>query len=414
MNDRHDSRRRRRSIRTAMMVAGLAPLLALLGTGAPERAAGQPPTKEHGANGNCTRCHSCARPTSAEPCLPVCARPRGEVVDQALANKHGPKVVILDELEDLYQPVPFDHEGHAKMLEMTGGCAVCHHYTPERVEHPACKTCHEVGPGQGDVRKPALKGAYHRQCISCHREWGGETGCQTCHPLKAGAPGGAIVAGTPTPDDIMGQMHPPIPEPDLEMYRTEREGYPSTKVLFRHREHIHQYDLRCSDCHREDNCTRCHSGDRPHVQRVRTLDEHHQPCFSCHSNDGCDHCHFEEGKPAPVPFSHASTGWPLNRYHQDRGCRACHSSVPYRPLDTSCDGCHRSWAAGKFDHTLTGQRLNETHAAFECADCHVDRKFEGPPSCSGCHDEEEGVTFPAKRPGPVVTPPAAARTGAGG
>lgn len=404
MNFLYLSRASSRSVRTVIAVLGVVPLLGMIVAGGSRRAAGQPPSKEHGMNGDCIRCHACAQPTSAEPCLPVCARPRGEVVAQTLANMHGPKVVVLNELEDLYQPVPFDHESHAKMLEMTGGCVVCHHYTPERVEHPACKTCHEVGPGQGDVRKPGLKGAYHRQCISCHREWSGDTGCHTCHPPKAGTPGQATAAVTPTPDDIMGQMHPPIPEPDLEMYRTEREGYPPTKVLFRHREHIHQYDLRCADCHREDNCTRCHSGNRQHVQRIRSLAEHHQPCFACHSNDGCDHCHFEEGKPPPTPFNHVKTGWPLSRFHTGRGCRVCHSTAPYRPLDTSCDECHRTWAAGVFDHARTGQQLNETHTAFGCTDCHENRRFERPPTCSGCHDEEEGVTFPQKRPGPVVAP----------
>jgi hypothetical protein len=201
----------------------------------------------------------------------------------------------------------------------------------------------------------------------------------------------------------MGRMHPPIPEPDLELYRTEREGYPASKVLFRHKEHIHQYGLKCSDCHREDNCTRCHGVNRQHVQRVRTLDEHHQPCFSCHVDDTCAHCHFEEGQAPPAPFAHESTGWALSRHHEGRGCRSCHKAAPYQALDSRCDACHSGWVGGTFDHAVTGQRLDETHAAIDCADCHEDRNFGQPPTCNECHDEEEGISFPAKRPGDVVS-----------
>jgi hypothetical protein len=36
---------------------------------------------------------------------------------------------------------------------------------------------------------------------------------------------------------------------------------------------------------------------------------------------------------------------------------------------------------------------------LECDGCHVDRAFERPPRCDQCHEPEEGVSFPAKRPG---------------
>ena len=71
------------------------------------------------------------------------------------------------------------------MSQMAGGCAVCHHYTQEDAKHPACKACHAIDAG-GDIRKPGLKGAYHRQCIGCHESMKiGKTGCTDCH--KAGS-----------------------------------------------------------------------------------------------------------------------------------------------------------------------------------------------------------------------------------
>ena len=58
---------------------------------------------------------------------------------------------------------------------------------------------------------------------------------------------------------------------------------------------------------------------------------------------------------------------------------------------------------GTFDHAVTGQVPDETHAGIDCADCHIDRKFDRPPTCEECHDPDEGVAFPAKRPRPTAS-----------
>lgn len=312
----------------------------------------------------------------------------------------GPTVVILGELEDVYLPVPFDHRGHADMAQMAGGCAVCHHYTPQGSEHPACKSCHEVGAQRGDIRKPGLKGAYHRQCLSCHREWGGEESCSVCHQPKT-AKGSA--PSLPTPDDIMGRMHPPITAPEEELYQTAGVNGAPTQVLFRHKEHVARYGLRCAECHREDNCNRCHRNGGPHVQQVRTFEQHHRPCMECHKNDTCERCHLVEGAPPAPPFDHARTGWALSPYHRDRSCRVCHTEVPFAKLARDCNGCHRDWKPANFNHTVTGQTLDERHAAMDCEVCHAERRFDRPPACTDCH-EDDGIGFPHKRPGAKVEP----------
>ncbi len=351
----------------------------------------------------CDACHTCDRPTLEKLCLRPCIR----AAARELAEKRAPDVVILNELEDLYLPVPFDHKGHAEMAKMTQGCVVCHHYTPEGTAHPACKSCHEVAPIREDMRKPSLKAAYHRQCLACHREWSHETACEVCHPPKAGRGAGSRMRGNPTKDDIVGAMHPPIPEPDVEIYQTKHKYRPGTKVVFRHKDHIHRFGFRCVECHREDNCSRCHEEGRKHSQKTRTLEEHHNPCAHCHdmeSPQGCDHCHWEEGTPEPAPFDHANTGWPLRRYHEGKGCRVCHKAVRFVKLDRNCNTCHDAWRPADFDHTVTGQGLDETHAQIDCADCHTDRKFDLPPVCTECHEPEEGFVFPNKRPGPTRAP----------
>ena len=353
---------------------------------------------------DCLQCHECPSPTPQASCLRPCNRPKGERITAETAGLRAPDVVILGELARLYLPVPFDHKGHATMGEMTGGCAVCHHYTPQGAEHLACKSCHSVTAGGGNIHKPGLKGAYHRQCLSCHREWSDETSCSICHQAKAGA---ARAAPLPSPDDLVGRMHPPIPEPETELYRTEREGFPATQVLFRHKAHIDDYDLRCSDCHREDNCNRCHAAGRNHVQRVRTLDEHHQPCFTCHKDDTCERCHFGEGQSPTRPFDHSDTGWRMKRYHLAAGCRDCHTAPPYASRDNACKTCHSGgFSAGRFDHAVTGLVLDETHRAFDCRNCHAGDNFAAPPVCGECHEPDEGIAYPARRPGVSVSDPA--------
>jgi len=331
-----------------------------------------------------------------------------------------PDVVILNQLEDAYLPVPFDHKGHAEMAEMIEGCVTCHHHTPRGQEHPACRTCHAISDAQADIDKPALRGAYHQQCLSCHREWINEKNCDICHREKVGESRSDEPATTPTKDDLLSVMHPPIPEPDGDVYRSRSPSITGTQVIFRHQEHTRRFGLRCVDCHHERSCTRCHTKNREQEQ-VRTLAEHHARCIRCHKRDmnltgrqagRCGRCHWYEEQPKPSPFDHASTGWPLNRFHQGKSCRACHQAVPFTKLDRDCDKCHGDWEPGRFEHAVTGQGLDETHAEIDCQDCHPGRKFDpaaGGPTCSECHDEGEGFTFPTKRPGAVTsasnTPP---------
>ncbi|MCB9867612.1 MAG: cytochrome c3 family protein [Phycisphaerales bacterium] len=352
----------------------------------------------------CLRCHTCPAPTKENPSLLICAR----LVGTPNKVEDGPDIVILDQLVDLYLPVPFDHRGHARMAEMTRGCATCHHYTPEGMTHPACRTCHDATSAGTDIAKPGLKGAYHRQCLNCHREWTDEKDCVKCHAPKAGASGDADTGVTK--DDLLGRMHPPIPEPDTEIYRAEARESAGALVIFRHREHVHRFGLTCVECHHEDNCTRCHTEGNGHSQRERTVAEHHKPCLACHacdmdetcsSKERCQRCHWKPNEPRPKSFDHADTGWPLNRYHRDHNCRECHKAVPFAKVERSCNGCHKGWTPENFDHTITGQGLDERHAETDCGECHRGRDFTAPPVCTECHDEE--VTYPAKRPGPQVS-----------
>ena len=124
----------------------------------------------------------------------------------------GPDSAVLDSLAEFYEPVQFNHTMHVELAE--GKCAQCHHHTTGAVPleprclqgHKggadggvyACRDCHSSKRFEADylagldgerqryhLDKPGLKGAYHHNCLGCHTENGGPTGCQDCHVRNA-------------------------------------------------------------------------------------------------------------------------------------------------------------------------------------------------------------------------------------
>jgi len=124
----------------------------------------------------------------------------------------GPDAVVLDSLAELYEPVQFNHAMHVELAE--GKCAKCHHHTTGAAPlEPRCLACHKGGIDGGVYAcrdchplkrfeadylasltanpqlyhndKPGLKGALHRNCLGCHVDNGGPSGCKDCHPRNA-------------------------------------------------------------------------------------------------------------------------------------------------------------------------------------------------------------------------------------
>lgn len=324
-----------------------------------------------------------ARPDSKPASAPVTApitrpvtRPRLDTTTRP--TDMGPDVVILKELVNMYQPVPFDHRTHARMAEMWDGCVTCHHRSPlpttmpansvpvdQRTQEasakiPACKSCHAVDAKDVEVGMPNLKGALHRQCLNCHREWAHANSCVVCHQPREGA---VAAAPAPTVDDIVGRMHPPLPEPDQKVYQTRFEPADGRNVLFRHKEHVAQFGLKCVNCHRRDTCANCHDAKAGVLQHKpmnpgRTWEDSHEPCMNCHREDRCVHCHFKDDKTPP-------------------------------PL---------------FNHAMTGQLFDKDHENLKCGDCHSFLKMKQTPTCGSatCHPKDPTMVLGAKRPGPVV------------
>jgi len=325
---------------------------------------------------DCSKCHACEHPSKTNPCLIPGQCPRHAAMAGLDANT-GPRVVVLDELENLYESVRFDHLAHAQMVRFSGGCETCHHFTPPNAEHPACKDCHPADVAHEDLAQPGLKGAYHRNCMNCHREWDHDTACEICHAKKGN---GAVAA---VPGTEHGRYQPIVLD-ELILFTTDHDG--GDVVPFHHRNHSVLYERDCTECHHEQGCSRCHIQDKaPHPMGEPASRDLHETCFQCHKEEKCGDCH---GRDPDDLFKHASTGWPLEKYHSKLGCRACHGRRgPFMQLSPQCDTCHpRGWDAGTFQHAVTGVALDEVHVEADCSDCHTEGPAS-PPDCSGCHDD---------------------------
>lgn len=340
-------------------------------------------TRTHVSDLDCTECHSCELPTSEDPCLVACPRHMGHFHSEKRPDD-GPVVVMIGELANLYNPVPFAHELHATMSDMYGGCENCHHYSESGGAIPPCSECHDPQKEPVNLNMPSLQGAYHRQCMNCHLDWSHANACNFCHQEHHDD-----IAQVPADTtDIVGIKHPLIEATDSYFYDTSYDKGPV--VTFHHTDHVDQFGLNCVDCHRGDSCGSCHDQLKTRKSRVQSM----ASCTECHAERGCKFCHDYERKPM---FEHGlSTGWELGPYHAKLQCKQCHG-VPkvFQTPNTRCISCHSSWEDGDFDHArATGVAFNEDHEGMDCADCHLDSDFSVKPSCEGCHDD--GRTYNRK------------------
>jgi hypothetical protein len=246
------------------------------------------------------------------------------------------------------------------------------------------------------VDLPDLKGAYHRRCLDCHRQWSGSPECKSCHLEKAvGKTPAQILEGY-----TKGQKeHPSVATPEKKVYATkEQEG---TLVTFFHSDHTKRFGIACVDCHRQEGCIGCHDK-RPAELQKRMLaetpgdfDSRHFRCASCHEGQPCTKCHTAK---EVQPFEHGrASGWALKSYHARLACSRCHgTSGKFAGLKNDCLTCHAAWTAESFTHAVTGLKLDEIHAALDCIECHPGKSFGKLPVCSGCHPDK---SYPKFKPG---------------
>jgi hypothetical protein len=356
------------------------------------------PGKDHSKlNISCKTCHTCDVPTKSEPCLIIC--PRDKIVTVYQNPEQTPELITINQITDRYGPVYFSHKLHAQMSVMSGGCENCHHHN---TSGPIlkCNSCHETNRKREDVSLPDLKGAFHRQCMDCHREWSHDTGCNSCHTLKKDLKNGNNES---LQKKYSGKDHPIILEPTKLVYETKFDK--GRFVTFYHDDHTKKFGLNCTSCHKQESCTKCHdvnNRNKHKNQKVvtkKTFEEQHKNCISCHSKtENCSNCHNEK---TLEPFDHEKkTGWALSKYHINLSCVKCHGSkLPYNKLDNKCSSCHQVWNSENFKHSITGLQLDEIHMELSCKDCHIENNFSVKPSCNNCHDN---YSYPKQKPGKLV------------
>ncbi len=115
-----------------------------------------------------------------------------------------PYKVVIDSLVGKYEPCVFNHKSHVLSLmgrikdnKLAGAfhtepatlCVTCHHNSPPSATPPKCASCHSKTIDPAAPQRPALKAAFHLQCMSCHKDMKvarpRNTDCTTCHKLRA-------------------------------------------------------------------------------------------------------------------------------------------------------------------------------------------------------------------------------------
>ena len=98
-----------------------------------------------------------------------------------------PHLKIVKKLTDISNNNRLSRYFHADQMTM---CSGCHHLGPLTLKQtpPLCSTCH-TSKNSPQKNTPTLLGAYHRQCLGCHKAMGGEEkerpqSCTGCHKEK--------------------------------------------------------------------------------------------------------------------------------------------------------------------------------------------------------------------------------------
>ncbi len=115
-----------------------------------------------------------------------------------------PTTVVIDGISEKFEGNVFNHKRHyTSLLKRIGEdklaaafhsgneyalCATCHHNSPPSATPPKCVTCHSPRIDPQNPGRPALKAAYHLQCMTCHDSMQvsrpQNTSCGTCHTVR--------------------------------------------------------------------------------------------------------------------------------------------------------------------------------------------------------------------------------------
>jgi hypothetical protein len=165
----------------------------------------------------CQGCHTVRHADAPKSSCHVCHRgpSDGKPIDVAPASlvfdkEKVPEKLLIKTIEKEFKPADFPHQKIvAKLTKISNEsslarvfhtgisdqalCSGCHHKTDPAAAQakkvPTCSTCHGRPFDPGELGKPGILGAYHRQCIGCHeamKQKPAALECVKCHPAKEG------------------------------------------------------------------------------------------------------------------------------------------------------------------------------------------------------------------------------------
>ncbi len=352
----------------------------------------------------CERCHATARPAAAVAAAERvfravagrdCASCHRDVhqgrFGSSCSRRHltydwrGVQMAALDRNR-------FDHDKTSYPLRgrhVSLACASCHlPGKPLRLEHSRCTDCHRDAH-RGELTRRADQG----RCESCHdvngfrpARFGVEEHARTAYPLLGAHLAVACDACHQRPRDVTAARTASTrPAPRLR--------FATTRCADCHRD-PHRGELArfmakggCQACHRVESWRQV-SFD--HAQTRFVLD-------GAHVRARCDGCHRRADAGGAAPDLHLA-GVP-------QACAACHRD-PHAGqfisgnVAISCERCHGtdSFQASRFDHARDSRyKLDGAHARLACSACHRSETREGrtfvrykplPTTCRGCHASE--------------------------
>ena len=130
---------------------------------------------------DCASCHQ-IDPKIETPSCKNCHENPESIAPEKTVNKKIPEYFTFNKDSKIFEPVTFPHLNH---YEIIGDCKTCHHHHNQEDATPACKKCHNEAFDPDNIEKPGLKGAFHRKCMGCHKEYGsGPVVCVNCHKGK--------------------------------------------------------------------------------------------------------------------------------------------------------------------------------------------------------------------------------------
>lgn len=285
--------------------------------------------------------------------------------------------------------VPWNHEQHARMAEISN-CTVCHHTEMQGVTRPKpCSQCHKRPDNAGSMVLADLYGqpvqvkyggeqgppsmqAFHGKCLGCHKAMNlGPMVCRDCHVQNFSGEHGWVtwdhfVHSRKMDTECVRCHHKDTEAASEGDYRTCRTCHKDAHALGQPRQtgisdHGNVKHGECATCHVEYNpenddrsCATCHKGWAVDPKlNVPCLEEAiHVSCMECHHMNSPE---YKDGMPAY--------------------CTECHLPDP-------------SWIANETEGSvLWSHRRHAEFSGYDCSECHH-TYVEGEPviGCTQCHD----------------------------